>query len=143
MTKPPCSSLCILEPGFHQCPLTRIASVSLVDHSVISWRVRPGLLGSGTKTITQYHHHDRRWMGGITSRRQREEKSPSNLRGASCMAHPHMISRLLKTDWPMATIATVTDRSVTALTSRATAADWVPKVWTGGFQKIERPVSMP
>ena len=36
ITNPPCSSLCILEPGFHQCPLTRTAFVSFVDQSVIS-----------------------------------------------------------------------------------------------------------
>ena len=36
MTCPPSSSIDILEPGFHQCPLTLMAGVSLVDHRTIS-----------------------------------------------------------------------------------------------------------
>nr|AIF19556.1 hypothetical protein [uncultured marine group II/III euryarchaeote KM3_87_C01]AIF20618.1 hypothetical protein [uncultured marine group II/III euryarchaeote KM3_91_A10] len=78
MTCPPSSSIDILEPGFHQCPLTLIAGVSLVDHSIISCRERLGSTGSGTNIITQYHHQDSLGMGGITSSLHRRERSPTN-----------------------------------------------------------------
>ena len=140
MTCPPCSSTDIREPGFHQCPLTRIAGVSLVDQRIISWRERVGISGSGTYMMAQYHHHERRGIAGIMSRRHSEDKSPTNF---SIERPPHIISRFLKLDCPMPIIPRAITSRTAMLTRRATAGLCVPSVWTGGCQKNGRGESNP